>query len=56
MADIFQNSTKKIPTQDAQIVRVDMEQLDIGGRKSHLPAKDKSEDMAIKHVAGSGGK
>ena len=34
--NIFQNPTKSIPKSDAQIVRVDMEQLDIGGRKSHL--------------------
>jgi hypothetical protein len=34
--NIFQNPTKSIPMSDAQIVRVGMEQLDIGGRKSHL--------------------
>lgn len=34
--DIFKNNTRKVPMGDAQIVRVDMEQLDIGGRKSHL--------------------
>ncbi len=49
--NIFQNSTKTIPKQDSQIVRVDMEQNDIGGRKSHLPSAEKSSDMAIKHVA-----
>lgn len=35
------------------IVRVDMEQLDIGGRKSHLPSEGKSADMSVTHVGGS---
>lgn len=35
------------------IVRVDMEQLDIGGRKSHLPSEGKSPDMSVTHVGGS---
>lgn len=47
---IFQNPTMKIPTSDPQIVRVDMEQIDIGGRKSSLPADDKSRAMNITHV------
>jgi hypothetical protein len=47
--DVFRNSTKSVPTSDAQIVRVDMEQLDIGGRKSHLPATDKN-NLSIDHV------
>lgn len=34
--NIFQNPTKSVPKSDPQNVRVDMEQLDIGGRKSHL--------------------
>lgn len=55
MANIFQDNTKSVPTSDAQIVRVDMEQLDIGGRKSHLPSQGKSDQMSISHVAGSGG-
>lgn len=56
MANIFQDSTKSIPTKDGTIVRVDMEQQDIGGRKSHLPAKHVESDMSITHVpsAGSG--
>lgn len=49
-SNIFQNTTRSIPTSDRQIVRVDMEQLDIGGRKSHLPAQEKSADLTIKHV------
>lgn len=53
--NIFQDGTKSVPTKaDSQIVRVDMEQLDIGGRKSHLPAGEKSSDMSITHVAQSG--
>lgn len=55
MVDIFHNPTSKIPTSDAQIVRVDMEQQEIGGRKSHLPAKEKATDMSLTHVGGSGG-
>ena len=48
--NIFSNPTKKLPTGDQQIVRVDMEQQDIGGRKSHLPAQYKSPDLSIRHV------
>lgn len=51
--DIFKNDTKKMPKSDPQIVRVDMEQIDIGGRKSHLPGQDKSEKLSISHVGGS---
>lgn len=49
MVNIFQNDTKKVPKKDAQIVRVDMEQQDIGGRKSHLPNQHKN-DMTVEHV------
>ena len=52
--DIFKNDTSKVPKQDAQIVRVDMEQQEIGGRKSSLPSDAKSSDMAIKHVPNGG--
>jgi hypothetical protein len=48
--NIFQNSAKSIPTSDEQIVRVDMEQIDIGGRKSHLPGQEKATTMGISHV------
>ena len=48
--NIFQNSTKSIPTGDEQIVRVNMEQIDIGGRKSHLPAQEKSGALTLSHV------
>jgi hypothetical protein len=50
MVNIFQDSQKSIPTNDKQIIRVDMEQQEIGGRKSSLPAGSKSGDMSISHV------
>ena len=53
--NIFQNNTKTIPTSDEQIVRVDMEQIDIGGRKSHLPAQEKSGALTISHVPNMSG-
>lgn len=52
--DIFQNNAKSIPTSDEQIVRVDMEKSDIGGRKSHLPSQDKSGALGLNHVPNSG--
>lgn len=54
--NIFQNNAKSIPTSDDQIVRVDMEQSDIGGRKSHLPSSEKSPALAINHVPNAGTK
>ena len=48
--DIFKNTTSKLPTSDEQIVRVSMEEQEIGGRKSHLPAQEKSPAMSISHV------
>ena len=48
--DIFKSPTTTIPKSDPMIVRVDMEQQDIGGRKSHLPPGSKSDDMTITHV------
>ena len=54
--NIFQDPTKSVPKSDAQIVRVDMEQLDIGGRKSQLPAADKSSDMSVSHEPNAGSK
>ena len=51
--NIFQDPTKSVPTKDAQIVRVDMEQLDIGGRKTHLPGAGKSSEMTVSHVGSS---
>lgn len=52
--NIFQNNAKSVPTSDEQIVRVDMEQIDIGGRKSHLPATMKSGSLNINHVPNAG--
>jgi hypothetical protein len=55
MTNIFQNPTKTVPKKaDAQIVRVDMEELQIGGRKSHLPNQMKSEAMTVQHVTNAG--
>ncbi len=56
MVDIFRDPTKSLPKKDEQIVRVDMEQLDIGGRKSHIPTPSKSGQMGISHVPNAGGK
>lgn len=53
--DIFKNSTKTLPKSDDQIIRVDMEQIDIGGRKSHLPSQSKASDLTLSHVPNSGG-
>lgn len=55
MVNIFQNSAKTIPMKaDDQTVRVDLDQDDIGGRKSHLPSQMKSEKLTISHVPNSG--
>lgn len=54
MVDIFRDSTKSVPKSDPQIVRVNMEQSDIGGRKSHLPAQGKESDLSIRHVPNAG--
>ena len=52
--NLFQNSAKSIPTSDEQIVRVDMDKSDIGGRKSHMPSQSKSDVLPINHVPNSG--
>lgn len=55
MPNIFQNSTKTIPMKaDDQTVRVDLDVNEIGGRKSHLPAADKSGSLTISHVPNAG--
>ena len=54
MVNIFQNPTKSIPESDEQIIRVDMKQIDIGGRLSHLPAQSKAPGMGISHVPNAG--
>jgi hypothetical protein len=50
MSDLFRNPVKSVPTSDSQIVRVNMEEIEIGGRKSHLPAQSKSDVLPINHV------
>ena len=55
MVNIFVNPTTKLPTSDSQIIRVGMEEIEIGGRKSHLPAQNKSDVLPISHVGESGG-
>ena len=54
---IFQNSTKSLPKKpDEMIVRVGMEQEDIGGRKSILPKENTGTGgMTIQHVGKSSG-
>jgi len=52
--NIFQNAAKSIPTSDEQIVRIDMDKADIGGRKSHLPSQAKSPALALSHVPNAG--
>jgi hypothetical protein len=54
MPNLFQDSTKSIPTSDSQIVRVDMETQEIGGRKSSLPSEGKSGVLPISHVPNAG--
>ena len=54
MVDLFHNPAKSIPKSDEQIVRVGMEQIDIGGRKSNLPAQEQSPAMTISHVPNAG--
>lgn len=53
MVDIFKNSTQKLPKSDKQIVRVSMEEDELQGRKDHLPNKEKSDILSIKHVGSS---
>lgn len=51
--DIFQNKTKTVPKKDDQIIRVDFEQMEIAGRKDHMP-NNKKNDMNIVHVPNEG--
>lgn len=46
----FMNNAKALPKSDSQIIRVPLDQLDLGGRKSAMPAEEKATDLAIKHV------
>ena len=54
--DIFRDPTKSLPKKDEQIIRVPMDELVIGGRKSHLPGNARSGPMAIQHVPNAGSK
>ena len=55
MVNIFQNPAKTVPMKaDDQIGRVDLDVTEIGGRKSHLPAQDKSGALGISHVPNAG--
>jgi len=47
MVDIFRDPTKSIPKSDPQIIRVDMEEEQIGGRKSHLPKSEKNDKLSV---------
>lgn len=55
-SNIFQDPTKSLPKKDEQIVRVGMEQSDIGGRKGHVPSNIKSGVLGISHVPNAGSK
>lgn len=56
MVDVFRPSgTKKVPKKDPAIVRVSMQEAEIGGRKSHMPAAEKSDKMSITHVPSPNG-
>lgn len=50
--DLFKNSTKSVPESDAQIIRVPLDTLDIGGRKGFLPPQQKNSDLGITHTGG----
>ena len=50
-ANIFQNPVKTLPKSDDQIVRVSMEEIEIQGRKSHLPFAQKSSELTLSHVS-----
>ena len=53
--NLFQNSAKTVPMKaDDQTIRVDLDVNEIGGRKSHLPATDKSGALTLSHVPNAG--
>jgi hypothetical protein len=52
--DLFHNPAKSVPTSDEQIVRVGMEEIELQGRKSALPAQQKSGVLTISHVPNGG--
>jgi hypothetical protein len=54
--NIFQDSTKSLPKQDSQIVRVSMKENEIGARTGHIPSPSQSSVTAISHVPNAGSK
>lgn len=54
--NIFHDSTTSLPKKDEQIVRVPLDQLDLGGRTSHIPSNIKSDKLAISHTPNHGSK
>lgn len=50
----YVNNTKALPKKDEMILRVPMDEIEIGGRKSNLPSESKNGKIAIRHVGGSG--
>jgi hypothetical protein len=54
--NIFQDSTKSLPKQDAQIVRVSMKENEIGARTGHIPTPSSSPVNSIQHVPNAGSK
>jgi len=52
--NVFQDPTKVVPKGDPQVVRVSMQENEVGGRKDHLPPDQRSPDMSIKHVPNGG--
>ena len=55
-ANIFQDPTKALPKKDSQIIRVEFDVQQLGGRPSHLPGNPKSADLAIQHIPNAGSK
>lgn len=56
MVNVFKDSTTKLPKNDPQVVRVDGEQSDIGGRKSNLPSQGRDSTMSIRHIPNGDGR
>ena len=53
--NIFQDSTTKLPKQDAQIRKIDFSQSEVAGRKDHIPTPlPQGGSTAIRHVPNEG--
>lgn len=50
--DIFKDPTKTIPKSNAQVVRIDFDESQLGARKSLIAKAMKKNDNNIKHVSG----